>query len=89
MKCFAWLCKIHGNVQMGECVVKQVLELEPENATGYVLLSNIYVASGNIQVCENVEQQRKKRGVKKQFGCIWIEMNGEVHTFVIDDQKHP
>jgi hypothetical protein len=54
-----------------------------------VLLSNIYVTSGNIQVCEDVEQQRKERGVKKQFGCIWIEMNGEVHTFVLNDQEHP
>jgi len=31
-------CKIHGNVEMGEHVAKQVLELESENAAGYVLL---------------------------------------------------
>jgi hypothetical protein len=29
-------CKIHGNVEM--VVAKQVLELECENAAGYVLL---------------------------------------------------
>jgi pentatricopeptide repeat protein len=34
-------CRIHGNVEMGEHVAKQILELEPENASGYVLLSNI------------------------------------------------
>jgi hypothetical protein len=32
-------CRIHGNVEMTERVVKQVLELERENAAGYVLLS--------------------------------------------------
>jgi pentatricopeptide repeat protein len=32
-------CRIHGNVEMRECVGKQVLELEPENAAGYVMLS--------------------------------------------------
>jgi pentatricopeptide repeat protein len=32
-------CRIHGNVERAEHVAKQVLELEPENATGYVLLS--------------------------------------------------
>jgi len=32
-------CRIHGDVEMAERVVKQVLELEPENAAGYVLLS--------------------------------------------------
>ncbi len=30
-------CRIHGNVEMGERVAKRVLELEPENAAGYVL----------------------------------------------------
>ncbi len=38
-------CGIHGNLEMGECVVKQIVELEPENAKGYVLLSNIYVVA--------------------------------------------
>jgi len=65
MEGFAWLCKIHGNVEMGERVVKQVLELEHENVTNYVLLSNIYATSGNIHLCEDVERQRKERGVKK------------------------
>jgi len=50
---------------MGEHVAKQVLKLEHENVTYYVLLSNIFATSGNIHLCEDVEQQRKKRGVKK------------------------
>jgi pentatricopeptide repeat protein len=47
-------CKIHGNVEMGERVAKQFLELEPENAVDYVLPSNIYAAAGNRHLCENV-----------------------------------
>jgi hypothetical protein len=39
--------------------------------------------------CENVEQQKKERGVKKQLCCTWIEVNNEVHTFVVDDEDHP
>jgi len=34
-------CRIHGDVEMGEHVVNQILELEPENALGYVLSSNV------------------------------------------------
>jgi pentatricopeptide repeat protein len=48
-------CRIHGNVEMGECVAKRVLELEPENAAGYVLQSSIYAAGGNIHLCKDVE----------------------------------
>ncbi|CAK9215822.1 unnamed protein product [Sphagnum troendelagicum] len=57
-------CRIHGNVEMGECVAKQVIELESENAAGYVLLANIYAASGNRHLCEDVEWHRKERGEK-------------------------
>ncbi len=27
--------------------------------------------------------------MKKQPACTWIEVNGEVHVFVVDDQEHP
>ncbi len=82
-------CKIHGNLEMGECNSKQIFEMVPENAAGYMLLSNIYDAVGNTHLCENVEQHRKARGVKKQLGHTWIEVNNEVHTIVVDDQDHP
>jgi pentatricopeptide repeat protein len=82
-------CRIPGNVEMGERVAKQIVELDPENASGYVLLSNIYAAAGNRHLCEKVEQRRKERGVKKKPGRTWIEVNNQVHTFVVDDQHHP
>ncbi|KAH8935599.1 hypothetical protein BDL97_17G037300 [Sphagnum fallax] len=82
-------CRIHGNVEMGERMAKQVLELEPKNAAGFVLLSNLYAATGNLELSENVERQRKERDAKKQPGRTWIEVNDAVHTFVEDDQIHP
>jgi hypothetical protein len=30
-----------------------------------------------------------ERGVKKQPGRTWIEVNDEVHTFLVNDQDHP
>jgi hypothetical protein len=49
------------------------------------VMSNINAAVGNRHICENVEQQRKGKGAKKQPGCTWIEVNNEVHTFVEED----
>jgi hypothetical protein len=54
-----------------------------------VLLSNLYAATGNLELSENVERQRKERDAKKQPGRTWIEVNDAVHTFVVDDQIHP
>lgn len=39
--------KIHGNVDIGEQAGKHVIELDPHNDGRYVVLSNIYAASGN------------------------------------------
>jgi len=48
-------CRIHGNVEMVECVARQILEMEPDNAADYGLVSNIYAAAGNWHLCENVK----------------------------------
>ncbi|CAM6018630.1 unnamed protein product, partial [Sphagnum balticum] len=37
-------CRIHGDTEVGECIAKRVLEIDPGNFAGYVLLSNIYAA---------------------------------------------
>jgi pentatricopeptide repeat protein len=53
-------CIIHGNVEMAERVAKQVIELEPENVVGYVLLSNIYAAAGNRDLNRMLNDRERK-----------------------------
>jgi hypothetical protein len=60
-------CRIHGNMEMGECIATQVLEMYPENPPGYVLLSNIYTAAGKQDLRGDIQQQRKERGVKNSW----------------------
>ncbi len=40
-------------------------------------------------LCENVEWQGNEKGVKKQLGRTWIEVNNEVRMFVVEDEDHP
>ncbi len=65
----AWMtllgaCRIHGNVEMAECVARRILE-QPDNAAGYGLLSNMYAAAGNLHLCENVKCSRDEKGGMK------------------------
>jgi hypothetical protein len=76
-------------VELAQHIAKWLLEMEPDNAAGYVLLLNIYAAAANRHLCENVEQQRKGEDVKQQAGYTWIEVNNMVHKFVVEDQDHP
>jgi pentatricopeptide repeat protein len=82
-------CRVHGNMEMGERIAKQVLKVDPGNAASYVLLSNIYAAVGKWNLSAILQQQRLERGVKKQPGCSWIEVNNKVHMFISNDQDHP
>ncbi|CAK9260361.1 unnamed protein product [Sphagnum jensenii] len=82
-------CRVHGNVEIGEHAAQKVIELDPGDAAGYVLLSNIYAAAGKWDLSSNIQQQRLERGVNKQSGCTWIEVNHELHSFTVDDRDHP
>ncbi|KAJ7561573.1 hypothetical protein O6H91_03G034000 [Diphasiastrum complanatum] len=82
-------CRIHGNVQLGEHAAKQVLDLDPENTSAYVLLSNIHAAAGRWTSSEKVKHMRDTSHMHKELGHTWIEVNNQVHSFVANDQNHP
>ncbi|GLJ23736.1 hypothetical protein SUGI_0450010 [Cryptomeria japonica] len=81
-------CGIHGNIELGEKVAKRVLELDPQNAGRYVLLSNIYAAAGRWDQVIKVRSLMKERMVKKNPGCSLIEINNKVHSFLVGDRSH-
>jgi hypothetical protein len=62
-------CRIQGNVEMAEHVARQVLELEPENAAGYVLLSNIYAAAANKHLCEDDDREARGKRQARSHLC--------------------
>ncbi|KAI5055438.1 hypothetical protein GOP47_0028959 [Adiantum capillus-veneris] len=82
-------CKIHEDVPLAEYAADAILKLEPGNASVYVLLSNIYAASGLHKKRENLQKLMLERGIKRKQGRSYIEVNGEVHEFVCGDKGHP
>jgi hypothetical protein len=78
--------RIHGKVELGEWIAKELLELDPTMAAGYMVLLHINAAAGKWDLSENIQKQRKERCFRKQPDCTWIEVNNEVlHTFVVND----
>ncbi|KAL7238809.1 hypothetical protein ACSBR2_004832 [Camellia fascicularis] len=82
-------CRVHGNLELAERAAKALFELEPQNAVPYVLLSNIYSAAGFWDDAARLRRLMKSRGVCKEPGRSWIEMNSTVHTFMSEDRSHP
>ncbi|KFK43364.1 hypothetical protein AALP_AA1G116400 [Arabis alpina] len=79
----------HGNIENGERAVKTLMELEPNNAVPYVLLSNMYSAAGRQEEAENARRLMKSRNISKEPGCSWVEGKGKVHSFMSEDRRHP
>jgi pentatricopeptide repeat protein len=82
-------CRTHGNVELAECTAENCLQLEPKDAAVYVLLSHIYAAAGMWGSVTKVRNTMKERGIQKEPGRCWIEVENKIHTFVAEDRTHP
>nr|GEV69642.1 pentatricopeptide repeat-containing protein At2g22410, mitochondrial-like [Tanacetum cinerariifolium] len=80
-------CRIHGSIEIGKQVLKQVLELEPYTSGLYVLVSNMFSEAKRWQDVKNVRKLMKDQGIKKSSGVSSVEVNGRVYEFMVDDQK--
>ncbi|CAI9087237.1 OLC1v1021261C1 [Oldenlandia corymbosa var. corymbosa] len=82
-------CRMHHDVRLAEKVADHVFELEPENTHHYLLLANIYAEAEKWNEVQQLRQRMIKRGLKKNVGCSWIGMKGEVYIFVSSRTNHP
>ncbi|KAK9145909.1 hypothetical protein Sjap_005812 [Stephania japonica] len=66
-------CRIYCNVDMGERVVKKLLELKPDEGGYYILLCDIYVAAGQQIEAIKLRRTMEAMGIKKTPGCSnWV-----------------
>ncbi|KAJ4700891.1 Pentatricopeptide repeat-containing protein [Melia azedarach] len=82
-------CGIHGDDIRGRRAAKKLIELEPENTSSYVQLSNIYAALGNWNEVNTLRREMREKGVKKLPGCSWIVVGQKSNLFVAGDTSHP
>lgn len=82
-------CKIHGNMELGELALKRLIELKPDDAGNYVVLSNMYAQAGKWERVSNIRRLMVERKIKKSIGCSWIEVRTKIHAFVSGDSCHP
>lgn len=82
-------CRLHGNIALGEEIAEFMVGKKLANSGTYILLSNIYAATGNWDGVARVRTLMKDSGVQKEPGCSSIEVNNKVHEFLAGDLKHP
>ncbi|XP_043725201.1 pentatricopeptide repeat-containing protein At5g66520-like [Telopea speciosissima] len=91
-KAIAWrallnACCHHRETQLAEFAAEQLMWLE-RHSGAYILLSNMYAASGKYEDAKRIRKMMEKKGVEKTPGCSSIEINGFVHEFVAGEKTH-
>uniref|UniRef100_A0A453B188 DYW domain-containing protein n=1 Tax=Aegilops tauschii subsp. strangulata TaxID=200361 RepID=A0A453B188_AEGTS len=82
-------CKVNKNTVLAEKVAKKIFELEPRSMGSHVILSNTYSCSGRWNEAAHLRLSMRKKGMKKEPACSWIELKNKRHVFVAHDKSHP
>jgi pentatricopeptide repeat protein len=77
-----------AELAIAELAAQKILLMDPADSSAYVLLCNIYGEKGVWGEFSRVRKLMRENGLKKELGCSWIEVHGEMHTFVAGDVNH-
>ncbi|XP_061356592.1 pentatricopeptide repeat-containing protein At5g65570 [Gastrolobium bilobum] len=82
-------CKIHGEVEMAEKIMRKVLELAPGDGGTHILLTNLYASAGKWNQVIEMKSTIRDLKLKKSPSMSWVDVDREVHTFMAGDLSHP
>ncbi|KAM7255164.1 hypothetical protein ACFE04_020405 [Oxalis oulophora] len=81
-------CRIHENTIIGKRVAKEILKITPQDPSTYILLSNLYSASGRWHCSEVIRDDMRVKGFQKLPARSWIIHDNKIHSFYGRDKSH-
>ncbi|CDP18486.1 unnamed protein product [Coffea canephora] len=82
-------CRVHRDVEIGREVGEILLRLDSDNPVNYVMMSNIFADACCWKECEKLRGIVKAKGLKKEAGRSWVEIDKQIHFFYNGDDAHP
>ncbi|KAI3942562.1 hypothetical protein MKW92_051235 [Papaver armeniacum] len=82
-------CRVNKNAELAEIAASRLLEIDPGNGGAYAALANVYSLCGRYEDNAKIRKLMKDRGVKKDRGVSWLEINKTNHVFGVEDALHP
>ncbi|KAK9716617.1 hypothetical protein RND81_06G245700 [Saponaria officinalis] len=82
-------CNNCGNLEIGEVAARELLKLQPDNDSAYILLSNLYAKTHDWDTVRKLRREMKEKSIFKEPGSSWTEIGGSMSQFLADDVSHP
>ncbi|KAI9085024.1 hypothetical protein K1719_033016 [Acacia pycnantha] len=81
-------CRLHGNIDTGEWLARQLLQFQPVSSSPYVLLSSLYASDERWDEVANARKMVKDSGLRKERGYSLVELKGNYEKFSMGDFSH-
>ncbi|PWA97015.1 pentatricopeptide repeat (PPR-like) superfamily protein [Artemisia annua] len=82
-------CTVYKNIDLAKWASEKLFMLKPNKNVNYALMSNTFANSGKWLDVAKVRKKMRDNCCVKVPGFSWLEVNGEVHSFVSRDEAHP
>lgn len=82
-------CRLHSRLDLGEVAIKRMLDLHPDKACYFVLMSNLYASEGRWSQANQVTGLMKQRGLGKLPGWSLLEMDTRNVFSPLSVASHP
>ncbi|XP_057778185.1 pentatricopeptide repeat-containing protein At3g05340 [Salvia miltiorrhiza] len=82
-------CSIYGDVDVGKYAAEELAQAAPDSPVPFVSMANIYSSRGRWKERARTIKKMKEKGVAKETGASWIEIEKKIHRFVVADRIHP
>ncbi|XP_050379542.1 pentatricopeptide repeat-containing protein At2g29760, chloroplastic-like [Argentina anserina] len=82
-------CLLHSRLDYAEYVSGKLVQSDPNNTGGYVMLANAFASDHRWGDVSSLRRFMREKGVTKKPGCSWISNNGVVHEFLVGRSSHP
>ncbi|KAL2346015.1 hypothetical protein Fmac_000015 [Flemingia macrophylla] len=82
-------CLLHSRAVLAQVVFRRLVEVDPYNSAGYVMLANALASDGQWSEVSDLRMEMKGKGIMKQPGSSWIIVDGVVDEFLVGCLSHP
>ncbi|GLU18942.1 hypothetical protein SLE2022_352170 [Rubroshorea leprosula] len=79
-------CWIFGNIELATWAAEHLFMLKPHHSEYYTILSNMLAEVGKWDEANRVRELMKLKGARKNPGCSWVQVQDQVHAFVVGDR---
>ncbi|KAJ8754338.1 hypothetical protein K2173_002789 [Erythroxylum novogranatense] len=81
-------CKVHQNLEIGEIAAKSLKQLNSDNPSDYVILSNMYAEAGKWENVARIRTEWHYKTSTQTPGFSLVEVKRKVYKFVSQDMSH-